>query len=504
MVKKTLFITLSASFLNLTSAAFLFAGEFTASVRNTQVHLGENFTLNLTLKDTSPKEAPAVSELKDNFTIQSQQHLTHTSIVNGQFSTSIVWKISLTPLKEGLLQIPAITVDTTEGTLSTQPLTLNVSSAPSPKKDDNGLNIITKVSNANPYKNEPVIYTVLLTAKTPLYNVQMQKMQVEDAIIELIKEPKLEERVIDGSRFNVVEFSYLITPLKPSSLTIPSITIQGAIPQKRKDRYSSSLDDDFDSFPIMQGFSRLQPFSLMSEELQLDVQPAIAEISPWLPAKALSLEEVWSDNQELHAGEPFSRSFLIKAEGLKASQLPRLENLQGQNSLFKVYADKPTEQETLVQDSIHSSRQEQYTLIPQQAGSWLLPEISLSWWDTDKKEAKKATIPARSVQILPALPSTNLIAFETHSSADKTTTTTEASPSTSSFLLLSIIGVLTFLLTATLFWVYLLQRKIKSLTAKPSQKPINLQAAPPKKPIPTSAAAIQQERKEKLPNLNPT
>lgn len=507
MVKRTCFIATSAFILNLASAALLIAGEFTASVSNNQVNLNESFFLNLTLKDTTLKTAPVVSALKKHFVINSQQSSTNTTFINGKRSSNISWKLSLTPKVEGTIQIPPITVETAEGTLSSQPITLNVikGSVAQSSGENVGLNIIAKVSNASPYKNEPIIYTALLTSKMPFYNVQAQKIQVKDAIVELIEEPKLEERIIGGITFNAVEFNYLITPLKAGSLTIPSMAIQGAIPQQEKGPFNSFFNNDLDLFAFMQGFDRLKPFTLTTKEIQLNIQPAITEVSPWLPAKALTLEEQWPSNQTLRVGEPFSRSFLIKAEGLKASQLPHLEDLQSENSTFKVYADKPEEQETVLKGIIHSMRKEQYTLIPQQAGTLVLPEISISWWDSTKKEKKTSIIPARSVQILPALDTTaspHEIAFE----PAPTTSEEPSTPSTngSLTLLYSIIAVLVLFLMAALLWGFTLQRKITGLVQLPSQKSIKPKNPKLKKSKSPPAAPVQSQKKEKLPDLNPT
>jgi hypothetical protein len=502
MVKTTFFPALFIFFMSLTSAIILEAGEFTASINSTQVHLSESFTLNLALKDASPKEAPGVSVLKKHFLINSQQYSTNTSIVNGKVSSSISWRLSLTPKVEGTIEVPSISVDTAEGLLSTKPITLNVTKGPASQSngDSSGLNLTTQASNASPYKNEPLIYTAVLTSKMPLYNVQTQKMQVEDAIVEFLKEPKLEERVIEGVLLNVVEFTYLITPLKTGSLVIPSIAIQGATPQKRKGQFGSFFNDDRDPFTMMQGFDRLKPFTLMTQEIRLDVQPAIPEMSPWLPAKTLTLEEQWPSDQTLRVGEPFSRGLLIKADGLKASQLPHLEDLQRQGSAFKIYADKPEEQETVHQGIIQSMRKEQYTLIPQQPGTWMLPEISLNWWDSVKKEKRTASIPARAVQILPALAATS-VDQETGS----TITTTAAVETTiasvrSSFLLYGLIGMLTFFLAAALCWGYILQKKIASLTKNPIRTPNQTPTARPHKVL----KSVQNEKREKLPDLNPT
>jgi len=488
MVKKSFFISLSAFLLILTS---LFAGEFTASVNQTQVNLGESFSLNLTLKNASAKEAPAVSALKKDFIIHSQQQSMNTTIINGSVTSSVTWKLSLTPKTEGSVQIPPITVDTVNETLSTLPITLIVmKGSQQSSKDCTGPNISTKVSNESPYKNEPIVYTATLTSKTQLYNVQTEKMKVEDAIVELIKEPKLEERVIGGVLLNVIEFTYLITPLKAGPIKIPPMAIEGAIPQKRRERFDP-FDDDIGPFGFMQGFERVKPFTLVSEEIQLDVQPAVSEVSPWLPAQALTLEEQWPSDQSLRAGEPFSRTFVIKAQGPKASQLPHLEDLQSQSSNFKVYSDKPEEQETVFQSVVHSTRKEQYTLIPQQAGTWILPEMSVSWWDSAKKEKRVSTIPARTVQILPSLTTAASNPSEIPSTPIVNKAANDPIPTVQSpILLYSIIGILTCLLIAALIWIMSLQRKIASLTKEPSTRPIK--------------HYVKKDKKEKLPDLNPT
>ncbi len=501
MVKKIVFIAISAVF-NLTSAVLFAAGEFTASVNSPHVHLHESFSLTLTLKDISPKGAPAVSALKDHFVIHSQQQSANTTISNGKISSSITWKLSLTPKVEGAVEIPSITVETADGPLSTQPISLAVVKDPAPQSNaDSSMNMITKVSNASPYNNEPFVYTALLTSKIPLYHVQIQKMQVEDAIVELLEEPKLEEKIIDGILHYAAEFNYLITPLKTGELTIPSIAIQGVIPQKNKKQLSSIFDDDFDPFSMMQGFGRAKPFTATTEKIQLEIQPPVPELSPWLPAKALRLEEIWPADQTLRVGEPFSRGVVIRAEGLKASQLPHLEEMQGQSASFKIYADKPEEEEKIVQGAIHSLRKEHYTLIPQQPGSCVLPEISISWWDSSKKEARTSILPARTVHILPAVETGTSTPEEAPSHAATTPSLeTPAAPIRPPFLLYGVIAMLSCSLIAALLWGFALRRQLAgpAQTSKPAAPP------PPKKPQPQPTATVQKEKKEKLPDLNPT
>ena len=168
---------------------------------------------------------------------------------------------------------------------------------------------MTEASLAKPYKNEPVFYTLRLTTKTHLANVSLQKFTIDDAIVESNGEPKAYKKIIDGIQINVIEFSFIITPLKSGPLTIPPLVVQGGIPMKRTPQRGSFFDDDFDQMFIMPGFERLKPFTLSSNETTLDVQPAVSGITPWLPAKSLKIEEIWDDSQTFQTGEPITREY---------------------------------------------------------------------------------------------------------------------------------------------------------------------------------------------------
>ena len=207
---------------------FLFSAEFNATVSRNEVGLGENFILSLTLKEASAKSSPSIEPLGKAFLVHSQQQSSSTVINNGRISSSVTWKFVLSPQNEGEALIPAISIDTTEGTLSSKPIVLNIVKAASSNAsslNDEGISISIEVSHANPYKNEPVFFTVRLTSKQNLANIQVQKFEVEDAIVEVAGEPVIYDEVDNGMRLGVIEFSYMLTPLKAGALKIPSLVV---------------------------------------------------------------------------------------------------------------------------------------------------------------------------------------------------------------------------------------------------------------------------------------
>lgn len=498
-----------ATFLFLLLSPLLFCGEFTASVSQNQVNLGESFTLNLTLKAASPKIAPSIESLKKTFFIHSQQQSSHTLIMNGQLISSTTWKFVLTPQEEGEATIPPISVDTSEGVLTSQSIVIGVtkgSSADSHSSID-GVTLKTDVSHAKPYKNEPIFYTITVSSPKSLANLQVQKFNVENALVEINGEPKVFEKMINGIRVGVAEFNYLITPLKAGSLKIPSTIIQGAISEPKKMHPRSLFNDDFDFFSLMQGFDQLTPFSMLTEEMILDVQPAIVDMSPWLPAKSLKIEELFDESEPFQVGEFFNRRFKITAEGINSAQLPSLDVLPSTDKMFKIYADKPELADEIKEGRLQSSRNESYTLIPQQAGTLTLPEISVTWWDVVNKERVTTKVPSRVLSVLPS-PSKSLDEVKETPLLQESMSWT---PVKSDVFVYALMVLLLIFLLATISWGLFLRKKIKRLLDSPVDVKVSDQfhsdLVAPRLPLGEQKDAVRKNKLpkgEKLVDLNPT
>lgn len=433
-----------------------FSGEFIATVNRNQVPIGESLTLNLTLKESSAKDSPNLGALAKSFYIQSQQQSNHTSIINGKISSSASWKLSISPQKSGELVIPSISLQTSDGILSTQPITILVSQESSnPSK---GITLSTEISHTNPYKNEPFIYTIKLISPQQMTNVQMPVFEVANTITEPYGDPTSTSQITNGVPIHKIEFRFLVTPLQSGKLTIPPTHIQGFIPEARRSQKRSFFDDEFDPFSLMQGIERVKPFHITTEESLVEVLPPISGIQPWLPAKSLIIEEVREDQKNFRVGEPFSRTLLVTAEGLKSSQLPNLHDLQIDG--FKIYADKPELQDD--PNRLLGRRKEVYTIIPQKDGLLTLPEITLAWWDVAHKEQRIAKIPARQINVMPA-PQTQ--AIQEHTPEAKIVT--EASNG----VLYAVIGGLVLLLISAAAWMVVLQRKVSRLSNPKNYNP---------------------------------
>jgi len=91
---------------------------------------------------------------------------------------------------------------------------------------------------------------------------------------------------------------------------------------------------------------------------------------------------------------------MVTALGQLSTQIPPID-LHVSDSV-KVYPDKPELQVRAVDGGILATRTDQYAMIGIKAGQVDLPPIELPWWDIAAAEWKVATLPSRTIDILPS------------------------------------------------------------------------------------------------------
>ncbi len=496
------YITTVAMTLSLFMPSLVWAAEFTASISRDQLVVGESLTLRLELSGTSAISKPSVSSLKKDFDVESRGQSSHTTIMNGNVSSSTIWTYNLTPKKEGHITIPSLSIKTSDGEISSQSVNVSVgkaSSLPSVRQQKD-IAVTANVSKNNPYKNEPIIYTATLITRHDMTDVKFSDLSMENAIVESVGEPRIYDKVQNGVAVKMLEVKYLITPLQPGSITVPVMVIQGDIPA-RESNSGSLFDDDLDPFGMFRnlnqfrsfGMTRLESFSVASNEIALEIRtPPAAGVEPWLPAASLIVTEEWDDKQTLKTGEPITRRFTISAEGILASQLPDLDIQGNEIEGFKVYADNPIMGNDVEDGKITSWRQENYTLIPQRSGTLTFPEISIAWWNVNTDKVAETTIPDRTLEILPGTerdtPPDEQQNFQSSEQMDNPPEKgLPASPLTqnNNRWLYAVIAGLLIILLLVLFWVISLQHRVTRLVETRENTLQNRQSEPKIRQVPT-------------------
>ncbi len=489
MVKRT---ALMIVFLSLwVAASSAFAAEFTATVDRNRVSRGESLTLQLNLSGAQAEGDPDTSALEKDFIIDESGRTSSTQVINGAVSASTGWYMALIPRQEGRQTIPPVTIDTDVGTLSTEPIPISVTKAAGSvggaRGAGSGVSVSAEANPPDPYKSQPFHYTVTVVARGGgVTGINLEDIHVDNAVVDKPDKPKVTQDVENGTRVDKVEFDYVITPLQPGKLVIPPAVVHGNIVSQSIFNPFRGGGDPNDPFGLFGGFGGLgafgfpQPFTISSDETDVDVRPPSPGVNPWLPLYSLQLKDEWKVEEKARVGQPVTRKIMLLGEGGTSAELPSLEQYQNHED-FKVYADKAQlgSDTGTGADRIVGWRSESYTIIPKKAGTLLLPEIKVPWWDIENNRLAYAELPARTLEVLasdgtasqnaPAVPapSANVAASKpprADSGGPAEAAASSLPPPEDHTLLYAVIAALLAIVGLVSVWAFRLQRRVNRLS----------------------------------------
>jgi hypothetical protein len=132
--------------------------------------------------------------------------------------------------------------------------------------------------------------------------------------------------------------------------------------------------------------------------------------SYWLPGRDVTLSAAWNPAKlTAQTGDPVTLDLDLQATGLAAAQLPDLSSLLSLPAGLKAYPDQPKLDDSTQNGELVGSRDQTVALIADSPGHYSIPALTVKWWDTQTDQPRTATLPARTLTILPA-PGSNTVA----------------------------------------------------------------------------------------------
>ena len=356
-----LFCGLIAAWVSITGTAR--AAELTASVDRNVVSLDDRVVLSVSVSGAGQGSATVLPNL-DGFRIADTGRSTQIQIVNSQAITSTQYDYALIPLRAGKLTIGPVTLNFQSTVYRTQPITIQVldrgqsappsappptaggvAEQPRPRTDGaqpEQMFIELSVDKTNPWLREQVILTFRFCyadvglAEQPAYEAPPSNGFVERHLGD--GKSVNYSRVINGRRYQVSELKTALYPYKTGELTVGPARLKGSVlaESPRRARAPRGLLDMEDIFndPFFGHFTK-KPFSLVSNELKINVRPLPKEGAPVGEVSVgryrLAVE---AKPREVHAGDPVTLTMTVTGEGDLDRVAPqRVSSLDG----FKSY-----------------------------------------------------------------------------------------------------------------------------------------------------------------------
>ncbi len=365
------------------------AASLQATIDRNPIGEHETVQLTLTLRDFDGNINPDLSALEGLFDVLGRSQSSQIRYINGSMDSSKTINITLAPKQAGTLVIPSIDV----GNLSSQPIALHVRKAGSQAAGQvNELALLVEVDNSSPYLQQQVILTVRLIHSINLAEGILPDPEVIGVEVYKLGDDKSYQSLQNGQQVGIIERRYALLPQQSGEFTIPSIQFRGRLQGRSAGRFGGLFNN--------QG----RQVQTRSTPIRINVkkQPQGDSGIPWLPAQSLVLQEQWSmQPPQFRVGEPITRTLILQAQGLSATQLPELI-LSSQPS-FKVYPDQAQLESQATEQGITGTRIEKYAIMPTQVGQLTLPAITLPWWNSQSKTMEVVKLPKRIIDVLPAI-----------------------------------------------------------------------------------------------------
>jgi len=382
MVRKAIFASLLALLAGL-PAMQAGAQEIETSVDRTELARGETLTFTIRVYDRRQGMQLDLTPLTEQFDVLGTRTSSQIRSVNGNVESWTDYIVTLFPLTEGNLTIPAIEVNES----LTEPIDVLVRNEGA--RSNQGAEELFLELEANKesiYVQEQLLFSVrLYYTINGIRNPQFTELEIPDTVTQLIGSPNQYETLIDGVRYGVYEKRYVIFPQRSGSLAIPDILFRGEV------------TDGSSNFVFRNLNTRRVTAFTEGMTVEVKERPESARDSEyWLPLRSLALEESWTGpTDDPHIGDTLVRTIAIQAEGLDGAVLPPLTDvaIPGAN----IYPEPSEIERVFVDGSIVGTRIERKSIVAIESGPLEIPEIVIPWWNVETDRQEVAIIPATTL-----------------------------------------------------------------------------------------------------------
>jgi hypothetical protein len=386
----------------------------TANLDRQIINLGDTVTMHIITSGDDQGKQPNLKPLEKDFEVLGTSNSSEIQIINGQRSDKHEWLIELAPLAKGSITIPSLTI----GDRKTKVLTLQVNEQPAATTAEAGepVFIQSEVSSSqdDTYVQQQILYTTRLYYRIPLVEGNFTSPKIENAVVEQLGEDKQYDTTVKGHSYQVLERRYAIFPEHSGQLNIMPTVFNGRlVSESNRSSSFSHMDNLIDKMLSQRGFNIPifgdSLFSSPGKKIRLAGNPISLEVKArpdtytgtyWLPTQSLVLQDSWDSSPPvIHAGEPVTRTLILEAKGLEASQLPDIQ--METSDALRIYPEQAELSNQTDGDWVYGRSEQRFTYVASKPGKFHVPALQITWWDSLNQKQQSSVLPARDFTILP-------------------------------------------------------------------------------------------------------
>jgi hypothetical protein len=389
---------------------------FEATVNSPRISLDEVLQLTLTITGVNDNLDPVSLPVLDGFSAKYLGPSTSVSIVNGDYHSERSFIYNLFPNRVGRFQIPPISATISGQTYTTKPIDVEVfqssaqaaqtssqpsdqNQAPSVESLKDKIFIMVSVDKTEVYLNERIPLTIkLLVNNIPIRDIQFPQFDKTGFMVDDFEKPAQSSQVVNGVRYDTVEFKTNIYPDRLGDLAFGPVQIQGNVLYKTGQGNPFNQDNNPFGADIFNSFFdsyATRPVTVTSQPIQLHVLPVPSENRPNDFSGAIGQSFDFQANVsplQIKAGDPLTLKMVINGSGnFKNLKMPVF-----QAPGFKTYAPQ-------IKDAGDEKIAEE-VIIPTSADIKEVPALHFSYFDTSIKDYKTITQGPFAIQVMAPSP----------------------------------------------------------------------------------------------------
>lgn len=400
--------------------AGLAAQELTASayLDRSDVGVGQAFTLNVVLQGSQRLEQdPELPDLSGFAAYLGSGTQSSMQIVNGRTTVSLTIQYRFQATTEGTFEIGPVTVRAEGETLTTEPVTIRVSTAPpassqpgapSPGAADpltigpEDLFIIAEADRRQVRENEPVIVEYRLYTRVTVSSYGVNRLPgtagfwVEE--FELPQQPEVRQVIRNGVTYaTAVIRKVALYPTGPGTRTLEPLAIEAQVrvQRRRRDPFEDLFGNLLDRSSL---FGEVVTAGAASRPVEIEVLPLPETDRPddftGLVGNLAITSSV--DRDSLAANEAVTLAVQVSGRGnLKALAPPDLDF----PPTVEAFPPEVSDRLRTTEAGVTGTRTYEYVLIPRAPGTLTIPGIDMAYFDAKTSRYETASAPPLELRV---------------------------------------------------------------------------------------------------------
>ena len=415
----TALIALLVTLCQLVAVPALLAQEITVRVSPERGTLSDVYQFSVTLSGAAdsglqPKISPS-TDFSATFVGPSQS----IRIEQGRIEANTTFRYQLFPKRVGSLKTPIIELRVGDQILVAAPLDVLVQDAPPVPSAEQAIGnrvfLTQRLDQNEVYVGEQVVVAIELHTAARIRDPQFGDLTYEGFWNQMLAEQEQYTRMIRGERFSVIRFRRALYPLSAGTkeLAPRELTTQMLVQRPRSQRGVDpfdpfAMDDDF--FQQFLGIGEFRELSIKSNASSLRVLPLPPfkstnstiwnEHAPVVGDTNLTLRhsgQVKEGAVQLKVGDSLTLNYLLTSFG-NISSITDLKLPEGPD--YNLYAERPEQSQEELNGRLLSRALFRYSIVPRQAGTILLPSLSVTYFDPLAKRYREAQVDGLKLEVV--------------------------------------------------------------------------------------------------------